>query len=190
VSAEQLAAYAGTYQFGALPSGAFSGLGLDVRLEDGQFKVTPIEGLLAARAGILAGDVVTQLNGAALKGSSLNSVLGKMRGPPGSKAVLTIARNGQNQPIEVTVARENLSLRALLRVKVESGALSVEAIGGRRVFDFEGGKPASVIPLSNTEFYVDGRSATRIVFTTDPAGKVSGAVLNPGRWEQRGTKID
>jgi L-aminopeptidase/D-esterase-like protein len=190
VSVEQLPAYAGTYEFGAMPSGAFSGLGLDVRLEDGQFKVTPIEGLPAARAGILAGDVVTQLNGAALKGSSLNSVVGKLRGPPGSKAVLTIARNGQDQPIDITVVREKLSLRALLRVKVEGGGLSVEAIGGRRVFDFEGSKPATLIPLPNTEFYVDGRFATRIVFIKDPAGKVTGAILNPGRWEQGGVKID
>jgi membrane-associated protease RseP (regulator of RpoE activity) len=164
--------------------------GLDVHLEDGQFKVTPIEGLPAARAGILAGDVVTQLNGAALKGSSLNRVVGKLRGPPGSKAVLTIARNGQDQPIDITVVREKLSLRALLRVKVEGGGLSVEAIGGRRVFDFEGSKPATLIPLSNTEFYVDGRFATRIVFIKDPAGKVTGAILNPGRWEQGGVKID
>jgi L-aminopeptidase/D-esterase-like protein len=190
VSAEKLAAYAGTYEFGAMPSGAFSGLGLDVRVEDGQFKVAPIEGLPAARAGILAGDTATHLNGAPLKGSSLNSVVEKMRGPPGTRAVLTIVRNGQDQPIEITVVREKLALRALLRVKVEGAALSVEAFGGRRVFDFEGGKPASVIPLSNTEFYVDGRFATRIVFTTDPTGKVSGAVLNPGRWEQGGVKID
>lgn len=178
----------GNIPFGAITS--FSGLGLDVRIEDGQFKLTPIEGLPAARAGILAGDAVTQLDGAALKGSSFYSVLGKMRGPPGSKVVLTIARKGQDQPIEIPIAREKLSLRALLRVKVEGGGLSVEAIGGRRVFDFEGSKPVTLIPLSNTEFYVDGRFATRLVFTTDPAGKVSGAVLNPGRWEQGGVKID
>jgi L-aminopeptidase/D-esterase-like protein len=190
VSAEKLAAYVGTYEFGAMPAGGFSGLGLDVRLEDGQFKVAPIEGLPAARAGILAGDVVTHLDGAPLKGASLNNVVGKMRGAPGSKAVLTIVRNGQDQPIEITAGREKLSLRTLLRVKAEGGGLSVEASGGRRVFDFEGGKPAPVVALSNTEFYVDGRSATRIAFTTDPTGKVSGAVLNPGRWEQKGVKID
>jgi L-aminopeptidase/D-esterase-like protein len=190
VSADTLAAYAGTYEFGALPTGAFGGLGLDIRVEDGQFKIAPIAGLPAARAGILAGDVVTHVNGAPLKGLPINSVVGKLRGPPGSKAVLTIARNGQDQPIEITVVREKLALRALLRVKVEGGGLSVEAIGGRRVFDFEGSKPAPVSALSNTEFYVDGRFATRIAFTIDPTGKVSGAVLNPGRWEQKGVKIE
>jgi hypothetical protein len=47
-----------------------------------------------------------------------------------------------------------------------------------------------VLPLSDTEFYADGRSGTRIAFTVDAAGKVSGAVLNPGRWEQKGVKVD
>jgi hypothetical protein len=117
-------------------------------------------------------------------------VVGKLRGPPGNKASLTIVCNGQDQPIEITAVREKLSLRALLRVKAEGGGLFVEASGGRRVFDFEGGKPAPVIPLSATEFYVDGRFNTRIAFTTDPTRKVSGAVLNPGRWEQKGVKID
>jgi Peptidase family S58/PDZ domain len=190
VSADRLAAYAGTYEFGAMPAGGFGGLGVDARIQDGQVKVAPIEGLPAARAGVLAGDVVTHLNGAPLKGSSINGVVDKMRGPPGSEAVLTIVRNGQDQPTDITVVREKLALRALLRVKAEGGGLSVEAIGGRRVFDFEGSKPAPIIPLSNAEFYVDGRFATRIAFTTDPTGKVSGAVLNPGRWEQKGVKID
>jgi L-aminopeptidase/D-esterase-like protein len=189
VSADKLAAYAGTYEFGAMSAGGFGGLGVDVSIEDGQVKVAPIEGLSAARAGVLTGDVVTRLNGAPLKGSSLNSVVGKMRGPPGSKAVLTIVRNGQDQPTEITVVREKVSPRPLLRVKAEGEGLSVEAVGWRRVFDFER-KPAPIIPLSNAEFYVDGRSATRIAFIIDPAGKVSGAVLNPGHWQQKGVKID
>ena len=88
------------------------------------------------------------------------------------------------------VVREMLRLRPVLRVKADSGTLLVEAIGGRQVFDFEKSMPTRVIPLSNTEFYADGRSATRIAFTVDAAGKVSGAVLNPGRWEQKGVKID
>jgi hypothetical protein len=79
--------------------------------------------------------------------------------------------------------------RVQLRVKLESGSLSVEAVG-RRLFGFAGSTPTTVIPLSDTEFYADGRSATRIAFTLDAAGKVSGAVLNPGRWEQKGVKID
>jgi L-aminopeptidase/D-esterase-like protein len=190
VSADKLASYAGTYEFGsAAAAGGFGGLGLHVRLEDGQVKVTPIAGWAGARAGILADDIVTRLDGAQLMGLPINSVIGKMRGPPGSKAVLTIVHNGQDQPIDIPVVREMVSQRVQLRVKPESGSLSVEAIG-RRLFGFQGSTPTPVLPLSDTEFYADGRSATRIAFTVDATGKVSGAVLNPGRWEQKGAKID
>src|SRR6185295_7195161 len=108
----------------------------------------------------------------------------------GSTAILTIVRNGVDQPVDIAVVRQPIGLRALLRVKAETENLIVEATGGRRVFDFARSKPTSIFPLSDTEFYADGRSATRIAFTVDAAGKVSGAVLNPGRWEQKGVKID
>jgi L-aminopeptidase/D-esterase-like protein len=190
VSADKLAAYAGTYEFGsAAAAGGFGGLGLHVRIEDGEVKVVPIAGLAGARAGILADDKVTRLDSAPLNGLPINSVLSRMRGAPGSKAVLTIVHNGQDQPVEVPVVREMVSPRVQLRVRLESGSLSIEAVG-RRLFGFAGSTPTPVIPLSDTEFYADGRSATRIAFTVDAAGKVSGAVLNPGRWEQKGVKID
>gem|GEM_PF-6723208 len=50
-----------------------------------------------------------------------------------------------------------------------------------RVFDFDRSTPTPVLPLSDTEFYADSRSSTCIAFTVDAAGKVLGAVLNPGR---------
>jgi L-aminopeptidase/D-esterase-like protein len=191
VSAEKLAAYAGTYEFGAAQTtGGGGGLGVDVRIQDGGVNVSPLEGMPAARAGVRAGDTVTHVNAAPLKGLSLNTVLDRMRGAPGSTAVLTIIRNGRDQPVDIAVVREPIGLRALLRVNAEGESLSVEAIGGRRVFDFDRSKPTPVLPLSDTEFYADARSGTRIAFTLDAAGKVSGAVLNPGRWEQKGVKTD
>jgi hypothetical protein len=113
-----------------------------------------------------------------------------MRGPSGSKAELTITRKGQDRPIDITIVREPIRLRSLLRVRVQGDGLVVEAIGGRQVFEFQRAKPLVVIPYSGTEFYVDGRYHTRIAFTEDSTGKVSGAVLNPGRWQQKGVKID
>ena len=64
----------------------------------------------------------------------------------------------------------------------------VEAVGGGQVFESEPSKPTIVTPLSDTEFYVSGQYHTRIAFTKDATGKVVGAILNPGRWEQRGVR--
>jgi hypothetical protein len=172
VSADTLALYAGTYEFAAVPEqpgGAFSGLGIDVAIEDGLVRVSPIDGAPAARAGVM---------------------LDKMRGPSGSKAELTITREGQDRPLEIGIVREPIRLRSLLRVQVQGDGLAVEAIGGRQVFEFQPAKPRAVIPYSDTEFYVDGRYHTRIAFTRDATGKVLGAVLNPGRWQQKGVRID
>jgi L-aminopeptidase/D-esterase-like protein len=193
VSADTLAAYAGTYEFAgaaAQTADAFSGLGLDVVLEDGLVKVSPMDGAPAARAGVIAGDTVTEIDGTPLKGLTLDQVVDKMRGPANTKAALTITRKGQDQPIDLAVVREPIRLRSLLRVKIDGASLAIEAVGGRQVFEFERAKAIAVVPLSDTAFYVDGRYHTRIAFTKDGAGKVSGAVLNPGRWEASGTKID
>jgi hypothetical protein len=193
VSGDTLAAYAGTYEFAVGPeqaSGAFSGLGVDVAIEDGLVKISPIDGAPAARAGVMDGDIVSRLDGTPLQGLPPDQVQDKLRGPSGSKVELTITRKGQDGPIDITIVREPIRLRPLLRVQAEGGSLSVEAIGGRQVFEFQRSKPLAVIPYSGTEFYVDGRYHTRIAFSKDATGKVSGAVLNPGRWQQKGVKID
>jgi hypothetical protein len=43
--------------------------------------------------------------------------------------------------------------------------------------------------VANDEFRVEGGDHTRIAFLRDAAGKVNGAVLNPGPWEQRGALV-
>jgi len=193
VSADALAAYAGTYEFAAAPAqavAAFSGLGLEVALQNGfPTVVSPVRGGPAATAGVLAGDVVTELDGSPLQGLALDQVLGKMRGPTSSKVDLTISRKDHDGPVHVNVVRGPILLRSLLSVRAQGNALTVEAIGGRQVFEFQSAKPTTVTPLSDTEFFVAGRYHTCIAFSRDAEGKVSGAVLNPGRWAQKGIKV-
>jgi hypothetical protein len=62
----------------------------------------------------------------------------------------------------------------------------VEAIGAWSILDFDKGQPTSVAARSTDEFQVESGDHTRIAFVRDAAGKVNGAVLNPGPWEQRG----
>jgi len=192
VSTDVLATYVGDYDFAAAPAQAtppFSGLGLEVAIENSLFSVVPVAGGPAATAGILAGDVVTEVDASPLQGLLLGQVLEKMRGPTGSTAKLTITRKDQDGPINVTVVRGPVRLRSLLRVRVRGSVLTAEAIGGQQVFEFQSAKPIPVIPLSDTEFFVAGRYHTRIAFTAAD-GRVSGAVLNPGRWEQMGIRTE
>ncbi len=69
------------------------------------------------------------------------------------------------------------------------GKLVVEASGGWSILDFDKGQATPVAALSNDEFYVKSGDHTRIAFSRDTAGKVNGAALNPGPWEQRGALV-
>jgi len=193
VGVDVLAGYAGTYEFAAAPVqaiGPISGLGVEVAIENGLPKVVPVAGGPAAAAGVLAGDVVTDLDGSPLQGLTLGQVVARMRGPTGGKAELTVSRKDQDGPTHVTVIRGPVRLRSVLKVRVQDGGLTVEAVGGQRVFDFLSAKPTPVISSTDAEFFAAGRTRTRIAFTKDADGRVSGAVLNPGHWEQKGARVE
>lgn len=68
-------------------------------------------------------------------------------------------------------------------------AFWVEAIGGRRMFELRPNQPVRLVPLSQTEFSISGRYGNRIGFLMNH-GKATVAVLNPGRWAQRGLRTD
>jgi len=88
-------------------------------MEDGLVKVvTPIDETPAAKAGILANDIITQLDGEQVQGLTLNQAVEKMRGPVNTKIKLTIMRKGQDKPIEVSITRDVIRVRSV-RSRVE-----------------------------------------------------------------------
>ncbi len=100
-------------------TGEFGGLGIEVTMEDGLIKVVaPIDETPAAKAGILANDLITQLDGEQVQGMTLNQAIEKMRGPVNTKIKLTIMRKGQDKPIEVSLTREVIRVRSV-RSQVE-----------------------------------------------------------------------
>ena len=99
--------------------GEFGGLGIEVTMEDGLVKVVaPIDDTPAAKAGIMANDVITQLDGEQVQGLTLNQAVEKMRGPVNTKIKLTIMRKGQDKPIEVSITRDVIRVRSV-RMRIE-----------------------------------------------------------------------
>src|SRR5580704_16528673 len=87
--------------------GVFGGLGIEVTMEDGLLKVVaPIDDTPAAKAGVMANDIITQLDDEAVQGLTLNQAVDKMRGPVNTKIKLTIMRKGSDKPIEVSIMRD------------------------------------------------------------------------------------
>jgi carboxyl-terminal processing protease len=86
--------------------GEFGGVGIEVTEEDGLIKViSPIDGTPAAKAGIKSGDRIAGIDGTSIAGLALNDAIDKMRGPAGSKITLTILREGEKKPFDVTLQR-------------------------------------------------------------------------------------
>ena len=99
--------------------GEFGGLGIEVTMEDGLVKVvSPIDDTPAAKAGVMANDIITQLDGEQVQGLTLNQAVEKMRGPVNTKIKLTIMRKGQDKPIEVSITRDVIRVRSV-RMHVE-----------------------------------------------------------------------
>jgi carboxyl-terminal processing protease len=99
--------------------GEFGGLGIEVTMEDGLIKVvSPIDDTPASKAGIMANDIITQLDDEQVQGLTLNQAVEKMRGPVNTKIRLKIIRKGSDNPIEVTLVRDNIRVRSV-RARVE-----------------------------------------------------------------------
>ena len=101
--------------------GEFGGLGIEVTMEGGYVKVvSPIDDTPAFRAGIMAGDLITHLDGEQVQGLTLSKAVEKMRGPINSDIKLTIRRAG-TEPFDVTITRDKIRIRSV-RHRIEDNA--------------------------------------------------------------------
>lgn len=88
--------------------GSFGGLGIEVMMEDGLVKVmSPFDDSPAAKAGMLANDLITHIDGVQVQGLSLNQAVDKMRGEVGTNVTLKVLRN-KTQTLEVTLTRATI----------------------------------------------------------------------------------
>jgi carboxyl-terminal processing protease len=95
-------------------SGEFGGLGVELTMEDGLLKVVaPVEDTPAAKAGVMANDIITKIDGEQVQGLTLNRAAEKMRGPANTKVKLTIVRNGQEGPIDIVIVRDMISVKSV-----------------------------------------------------------------------------
>jgi carboxyl-terminal processing protease len=111
--------------------GEFGGLGIEVTMEDGLVKVVaPIDDTPAAKAGVMANDIITKLDDEAVQGLTLNQAVDKMRGPVNTRIKLTIMRKGADKPIELTIMRD------IIRVKSVRSHAEGDDVGYIRITQF------------------------------------------------------
>ncbi|WP_315926090.1 S41 family peptidase [Mesorhizobium sp. SP-1A] len=119
--------------------GEFGGLGIEVTMENDLVKViTPIDDTPAAKAGVLAGDYITKIDGTEVRGMTLNDAVDKMRGPVNTPIKLTILRQGADKPIELSVVRDIIKVKAVkFRVENDIGYMKITSFTEKTYDDLE-----------------------------------------------------
>jgi carboxyl-terminal processing protease len=151
----------------ATTSGQFGGLGMQVNMEEGVLKVvSPIDDTPAMKAGILAGDVISEVDGTPVKGLTLTQAVEKMRGMPGTEVRLEITRKGKDAPFTLTLVRE------IIRVSAVHQQAEGDDVGYIRIDQF------------TTRVADDLKQATQTLSGNIPPDRLRGFILdlrnNPG----------
>jgi carboxyl-terminal processing protease len=104
-------------------SGEFGGLGIEIVLDETGYVrvVAPIDDTPAYRAGMQSGDLITKIDDTPVKGMTINDAVTLMRGKPKTDIVLTIARDGENGPIEVEITRDIIKITSVRSRMLEDG---------------------------------------------------------------------
>lgn len=119
--------------------GEFGGLGIEVTMENELVKViTPIDDTPAAKAGVLAGDYISKIDGEEVRGLTLNDAVEKMRGLINTPIKLTILREGADKPIELSIMRDVIKVKAVkFRVDNDVGYMKVTSFTEKTFDDLQ-----------------------------------------------------
>ncbi len=94
-------------------SGEYGGIGIEVTIRDEMITiVSPIAGTPGQHAGLEPNDRIVAVDGEVLPGTSMREAVERMRGPVGAPVVLTILREGVEDPFDVSVVRDLIEVRA------------------------------------------------------------------------------
>jgi carboxyl-terminal processing protease len=166
-------------------TGKFGGLGIQITQEHGILKViSPIDDTPAAHAGIQPGDFIVQIDGKSTQGINLTEIVRILRGKPGTKVRLTIAR-GSKTPFDVTITRN------IIQVPTVKSKLEPDGIGYVRISEFGGDTPRDFKrALESLKKQASGELKGLVLdLRNDPGGLLSAAVAVAGNFLDGGTVV-
>jgi carboxyl-terminal processing protease len=168
-------------------SGQFGGLGMQVTMEKGVMKVvSPIDDTPAAKAGILAGDVITRIDDQVIAGLALNDVVAKLRGAPGSSVKIEIQRENSSQPIEKTLTRE------IIKVLPVHDRVEGDDVGYIRITEFNnlaGDKVKDAVKHITSAVPADRLKGYILDLRNNPGGLLDQAIAVSGTFLARGEVV-
>jgi len=100
----------------------FGGLGIEVTQQDGYIKIiTPLDDSPAARAGVMPGDLIVEINGRPVRDMLVNDATELLRGEPGTTVDITLMRENEPEPIDLTLTREIIAAVSVRQRVLEPG---------------------------------------------------------------------
>lgn len=145
--------------------------------------VSPIDDTPADAAGVEAGDFITHVDGESVLGLNLDEAVDKMRGPVGSEIVITIVREGEDEPFDITIIRDTIKLTAVRsRLEAETVILRVTTFNDQTFPNLSSGIAKQIEEAGGIDnvngFVLDLRNNPGGLLTQ--AIRVSDAFLNEG----------
>ncbi len=154
--------------------GEFGGLGIEVTQEEGFVKVvSPIDGTPADEAGVEAGDYITHVDGESVLGLTLDEAVTLMRGPVGSEIVITLVREGEAEPFDVSIIRDTIKLTAVrTRIQGDTVVLRVTTFNDQTYANLESGLEEKIEEVGG----IDKINGIVIDLRNNPGGLLTQAI--------------
>lgn len=152
--------------------GEFGGLGMEVGTRDGFVEViAPIDGTPAEAAGIQPGDLIIRLDGQSVKGMELQEAVSQMRGEVGTEITLSILRDGDDTPREITLERAIIQVQSVRTRMLEPG------FGYLRISQFQSRTGEDVLEAVDAlNHESDGLEGLVLDLRNNPGGVLDAAV--------------
>ncbi len=163
--------------------GSFGGLGIEITVKDRQLTVVaPIEGTPADRAGIHAGDRIVKIDGNPTKDMTLMEAVKKLRGPRGTRVILTILRDDSPGPFELSLTREVIEVRSVRAKGLDDGIAYI------RIASFHE-RTGKDLQKAIEQLSKDGMSALVLDLRNNPGGLLNQAVQVSDLFLEKGQLI-
>lgn len=151
-------------------SGEFSGVGMEIGIRDDLLTViAPLKGTPADTAGILAGDVVIEINGTSTNDMSVDEAVKNIRGPAGTAVTLVIARKGEQEFLTKKIVRQSIHIPTM------DSELRNDGIFVIRLYNFGATAPGEMRKALK-QFLQSGSTKLMLDLRGNPGGYLEGAV--------------
>jgi carboxyl-terminal processing protease len=150
--------------------GEFGGVGMELGTKDGKIVVVaPLKDSPAERAGIMSGDYVAAIDGKSTEGLAVDDAVGMIRGLKGTTVKLTLIREGNTEPLVISVVRDTIHIPIIKNYMRGDGIYVIE------LYSFSANS-AELFRTALREFMQSG--ATKLLFDLrgNPGGYLEAAV--------------